>query len=960
MSATDAGCPLTVMGYAAAVEGLSSGRFMSAYREDGKRFFASVHGAPFFALAQLVPELRKAPGISLLIADVSGNLSINGGRWLSLYAKAIKTVGKITCTVCVDAKPPNIKAHKALLFQPAQQILVKSWRKHLRDLDVKPDVVVVYVPPAFAEMESAIDDLCRLVPGRKALLACDTRIEAGIARHLLQAHGGETSAVLGFYRTDDEPQERALGAWWISVTLPAADHVQPLDAQLKDALQQAHQGFRRHIIDAADRQDAEGVAAFYGLRTVETNGAEGDIEALRVSAGSGFDIATGREFSISQGDASPERVIRWGDLTLSADLLHQLPADNPELSLDENRHLLAIWLGRAMAELDARDDSQPDAAALSQDAESPAQDEPEPVGDTQPLLMPPAVEVASAQPAVESPPMVVVQNQVKSERSRLSRSAGTVNVLALAAMLGKQGASIDHSFDAAKAKILAWLSSKGFGGFDASESRIVEKSDGELSIETDGQAIWSFRLDDRRSMEAGAIWRVEATLLRQPRPAISLRLMQVRSNEEAPPPVASGVPQVVATIAKEVGLEDAGIALLGTAVRLSDEKMALWLAQLLQNPSRTQPVVVISGSVDVSADRLAARLAGVAHVVCIDTGVSDQLIRRFGRDRAVYGHAVRLYRPGFTIEADSARHTVWILKGTQLPKWLATDIFEDACTISLESGDLDERAPSFETVRNHLVAQRIASSEQRLDALRQQLESIASSKDEQIGKLQAIRSELESTLVQYQTKARQLEELADQLQGELQVTRRERDAAIEEVRQLKYQVSSQWATAEAGYAQIAEQVEYPDNWEDLETWVELYGEGRLVLHPKAAKAARESPFNDISLAYKAMDYLVRYYIPMRTRSAEDQQAFQRNIQALAELGLEESDVGTADEIRRYRDKYRRQYDGREIVLDRHLKKGVGFDPAVVFRLYFYYDEESAKVVVGHLTTHLTNRLSHNG
>ena len=202
------------------------------------------------------------------------------------------------------------------------------------------------------------------------------------------------------------------------------------------------------------------------------------------------------------------------------------------------------------------------------------------------------------------------------------------------------------------------------------------------------------------------------------KPAIGLRLVQVRSSEEAPPPVFSGVPQVVAAIAKEVGLEDAGVSLLDSVVRLAGDKQAPWLARLLLNPSRTQPVIVISGGVDASADRLAARLAGVAHVVCIDDAISSQMVRAIGRERSVYGHAIRMYRPGFSLDADPYEHPVWTLKGTFLPRWLVADIFEQACAISLEVGDLDERAPSFQTIRNLLAERRQAASEQRLAELR--------------------------------------------------------------------------------------------------------------------------------------------------------------------------------------------------------------------------------------------------
>jgi hypothetical protein len=461
-------------------------------------------------------------------------------------------------------------------------------------------------------------------------------------------------------------------------------------------------------------------------------------------------------------------------------------------------------------------------------------------------------------------------------------------------------------------------------------------------------------------MSQGAIWRVEATLINGSQPALGVRLIQVRSDENAPPPVASGVPQVVSDLAKDIGLMDAGSALLSTATHLSGESEAPKLLQLILNLERIQPVIVIAGDIDASAGRLAKRLTGVAHVVCIDASVSHQLIRRLGRERSVYGHAVRLYRPGFTIEADPYQHPVFPLKGIQLSKWLVNDLFEEACAISLEAEDLDERVPSFQIIRQHLAEQRLHSSEERLTALREQASNTVASKDDQISRLDAMNKELEAALGEHRAKASELGAQMAELQEELRATRRERDEAREEVRRSRYQFHAQWSESETQEADAAHESYHPETWDDLEEWVDVYGDNKLVLLPSAAKAARESPFKNIPLAYKALEYLVRQYVPMRTRDKDDLAPYQASQQALAELGLELSAVGTALDDRRYKQEYRRQYEGQDIWLDQHLKAGVGFDPAALFRLYFWYDADAAKVVVGHMPTHLTNRTTHSG
>ena len=941
--------PTTVSDYAAAVERMGGGQFTTRYVEAGRKYFASLYGSPFFAIAQLAPEVQGKPNTSLLISDPSGLLATDGGRWLSLYSRAQTSTGRYACTVCILTRPRTTKPPKPILFQPPQQVLVKRWGKHIGDLDAPPDILILYVHEGFEVVLSTIDDLCQTTPHQKALIACDSEAESLIVRRLLKDRRFETSDIINFGMSDTEAQKNTTGAWWFSAITPPPEELTHPEEAAVAGVRDTYKFFQYWVRLAKSKAEIDQVVWLFAKRMTTRVGGQADVDAVRLSRRDGICLTTGRFFSGSKDAGEPEE-FTWGERVLSPDVLAEAP------KTDERLPLMA-WLARAMT-----DDGRREIKELVEPVDVPvSESQLHEQGAARSETVPaPEASEGIAPALAEAPVSKIFAATTRPARSRLSRSAGTVNVLALAALLGKAGQSNDTAFDVAKRKILAWMSSKGFTGLEPAGNHHVELPDGEVSIETDNQSIWSMRFDDRRSMEDGAIWRVEATLLGNVSPAISVRLAQVRSSEDAPPPVAGGVPTVVATIAKEVGLQDAGVPLLNSALHLKGSSDADKLSRLLLNPHRTQPVIAIAGKVDASADRLAARLSGVAHVVCIDSELSDTLIRNFGRDLSVYGSAVRLYRPGFTAGADPYQHPIWTLKGTQLPKWLANDIFEEACAISLDAGDLEERAPSFQLVRNHLAELRIASSKQRIDALRAQAESMASSADEQINGLQAIRSELEVALDEYRNKNEELLDQAKQLQGELQVTRRERDEALEEARQLRYLASNHWADDIVEASQLADESYYPDNWDELELWVEEYGEGRLVLHPKAAKAARESPFKDIPLAYKAMEYLVRYYIPMRTRDTNDTGAYQRSKQALDELGLEESDVGTAQDIKRYKKEYRRQYDGEEIKLDRHLKSGVGFGGDFQFRLYFYYDEDAAKVVIGHMPTHLTNRLTHNG
>lgn len=118
---TDA--PATVVDYATVVENISGGQFTSRFSEDGRRFFASLYGAPFFALARLAPELSDNPSTSLLIADPIGSFAAEGGRWLSLYARAQKLASRITCTICVTSRPRGSTPFSRTLTRRPMQAL---------------------------------------------------------------------------------------------------------------------------------------------------------------------------------------------------------------------------------------------------------------------------------------------------------------------------------------------------------------------------------------------------------------------------------------------------------------------------------------------------------------------------------------------------------------------------------------------------------------------------------------------------------------------------------------------------------------------------------------------------------------------------------------------------------------------------------------------------------------------
>jgi hypothetical protein len=143
----------------------------------------------------------------------------------------------------------------------------------------------------------------------------------------------------------------------------------------------------------------------------------------------------------------------------------------------------------------------------------------------------------------------------------------------------------------------------------------------------------------------------------------------------------------------------------------------------------------------------------------------------------------------------------------------------------------------------------------------------------------------------------------------------------------------------------------PSDLVQFEAWCREKLDGRgVVLLNRAYDGVNKSRFRDPALIYRSLLLLRDKYVPMRREGGDDLRLdFER---ACLDLGLEETPTFSADPASRERAKFSLIYRGLNRRLDRHLKKGVSWEPKYCFRLYFFWDEASQQVVVGWLPSHL--------
>ena len=142
-----------------------------------------------------------------------------------------------------------------------------------------------------------------------------------------------------------------------------------------------------------------------------------------------------------------------------------------------------------------------------------------------------------------------------------------------------------------------------------------------------------------------------------------------------------------------------------------------------------------------------------------------------------------------------------------------------------------------------------------------------------------------------------------------------------------------------------------ESYAELPAWTERHFPGRVALAGRALRALKSAAFEDVALVGKAIELLGTAYHDIKTQGGKPSREVYDG--ALRELRLQEAPGLSRTAQGRARDDFSIEWNGRRLVLDRHLKNNARTrDPRHCFRLYFAWDEESGQVVIGHLPGHM--------
>lgn len=487
---------------------------------------------------------------------------------------------------------------------------------------------------------------------------------------------------------------------------------------------------------------------------------------------------------------------------------------------------------------------------------------------------------------------------------------------------------------------------------------------------------WAAFLDDDDHAIARRTWTTEIGLAIKDNQTVLLGSRLICATRGEDPRFDRSIPRFIRNVVrKQTAFFDGGMPLKTRPDVIENDDDVLSLIRLLLSKKRKAPVIVFSLPDEEtnplrtagSAQDVHNRSLGAAHVKIITGPASRKLTQQIGKQYAVYNQAVRTYQPRFLLHEDEpARHPLalpdriydWKERwGVTFEQFLVNQAF--ARTVSVPG--YEDRVPSFTHVKRVFSEQQMAQARHDKvpdDVLLRLSGDESRALKDQLTEQQELYDGL--LAVAEEEKADALKESNETYDALLAISEDERKKA----ENLYLELKSQNLHLRSRIDQLQEQItttsgkqeeSIPTDLDGFKNWCSTALAGEVELLSRAYRGIKKSEYENVALIYESLLLLRDYYIPMRTiGDIAHKNAYEEKCSA---LGLVESASLSNGQYSREDDTYIVMYEGRKKTLDRHLKKGTSREPRNCFRLYFFWDDEYQRVVVGWLPSHLHTRAS---
>jgi len=178
----------------------------------------------------------------------------------------------------------------------------------------------------------------------------------------------------------------------------------------------------------------------------------------------------------------------------------------------------------------------------------------------------------------------------------------------------------------------------------------------------------------------------------------------------------------------------------------------------------------------------------------------------------------------------------------------------------------------------------------------------------------------------------------------------ERDAAVAEVQKLRQALNE--LRRDGVMRKGADERRWPESLDGLAEWLESNPLPNVVVTTKAYRGMRKIRYEDMERLCRTLELLNGPYVDMRAGEAGARELWE---EGLKELRLESKKQSQMGKGIRGGAEYRFEHEARRWEMDYHIRgnESVHNEHDRLLRIYFAYDKEEGRVLIGHMPTHLT-------
>ena len=509
------------------------------------------------------------------------------------------------------------------------------------------------------------------------------------------------------------------------------------------------------------------------------------------------------------------------------------------------------------------------------------------------------------------------------------------------------------AFDKSARFAVDWLASK-VGGALPDEARALASFDTRgldglhpchaARLDDQTGSIWAARIDEPGSNpSAGETWSTELFVERPVGGMVRFGAQLMLRRPTGGPDLRPSRPRLVYDLLRTLSVEADGETIGDAPIALSTHDDADMLADLIYRPGRRLPVVVAStdydGGAQLNLHQLGVRLSGAAHLYATGPETSWELTRLIGKRMSTFNGGVRIYMPGIVEEEeDPFQHPLWLVPNSGQNPNLINQLAERILPLGFQDNDGETRFWHIGQLR------KAASATVVLDAAGSETE-----------KLQAQVTALQDEIVDLKEQlevAAGLEHIASAAEKSAQ---QDVQRMLDENGRLKAEIFRLRNTSVYGGDVVEEKPlsRQLKSYDELEDWAEEVLGPHIYIHTKALKDCRKNGHPDMLERIGDTLLTIRdYWITSKLEGGLDKK--QSAEKALAALGVDDEGCFARREKASEKPDYSVRDGNVTRVLYDHFKYGNSRQNSEQFRIYYAWDDEGGRLIIGKMPSHLPN------